>query len=404
MKDLRDLHYMLGIEAKRTATVLHLSQSKYALNLLSRASMLEVKLGPTPATPNSKLSQHEVILENKEGLPNGLPHLVYISREKHPKQPHHFKAGAMNVLTRVSGVMTNAPFMLNVDCDMYANNPQMVLHAMCMLLGVKNEMDSGFVQYTQCFYDGLKDDPFGNQLVVSFELRGVGDESLQNTFGKSMKFFKSAAQTVSESHAKTQNPSCLSSSLEAAYQVASCCYEQGTSWGEKEILLSPKSPIFTTFNSELQFRQCLAYVGIQMSALQTIPEICYAALPAYCIITNSHFLPKVYEPTKLIIVAFFLIYNIYTLLESVRVGLSIQAWWNNQKMSRIISVTSWFFGFLSGTLKLLGLSETMFEVTKKNQTTGAHDTNASAGRFTFDESLIFVPGTTILLVNLTASC
>ncbi|CAK9148836.1 unnamed protein product [Ilex paraguariensis] len=113
----------------------------------------------------------KVIWENKEDLPNGLPHLVYISREKLPKHPHHFKAGAMNVLTRVSGVMTNAPFMLNVDCDMYANNPQMVLHAMCMLLGAKNERDSGFVQYPQCFYDGLKDDPFGNQLVALFEVR-----------------------------------------------------------------------------------------------------------------------------------------------------------------------------------------------------------------------------------------
>ena len=62
--------------------------------------------------------------------------------------------------------MTNAPFMLNVDCDMFANNPQVVLHAMCILLGVKDETDCGFVQFPQQFYDGLKDDPFGNQMVV----------------------------------------------------------------------------------------------------------------------------------------------------------------------------------------------------------------------------------------------
>lgn len=42
----------------------------------------------------------KVIWENKEWLPDGLPHLIYISREKRPKQPHHFKAGAMNVLVR----------------------------------------------------------------------------------------------------------------------------------------------------------------------------------------------------------------------------------------------------------------------------------------------------------------
>ncbi|KAK7823153.1 cellulose synthase-like protein B4 [Quercus suber] len=40
----------------------------------------------------------KVIWENKIGLLDELPHLVYISREKQPKHPHHYKAGAMNVL------------------------------------------------------------------------------------------------------------------------------------------------------------------------------------------------------------------------------------------------------------------------------------------------------------------
>lgn len=68
--------------------------------------------------------------------------------------------------TRVSGVMTNAPFVLNVDCDMFANNPQVVLHAMCMLLGFPDEVNSAFAQAPQHFHSALKDDPFGNQLVV----------------------------------------------------------------------------------------------------------------------------------------------------------------------------------------------------------------------------------------------
>ncbi|CAL5406275.1 unnamed protein product [Camellia sinensis] len=75
-------------------------------------------------------------------------------------QPH--------ILGRVSGVMTSAAWMLNVDCDMYVDNPQMVLHAMCLFLGANNnERDTAFVQFPQIFYDGLKDDPFGNQFVVS---------------------------------------------------------------------------------------------------------------------------------------------------------------------------------------------------------------------------------------------
>lgn len=63
--------------------------------------------------------------------------------------------------------MTNAPFMLNLDCDMFVNNPRVVLHATCLLLGFDDEISCAFVQTPQKFYGALKDDPFGNQLEVS---------------------------------------------------------------------------------------------------------------------------------------------------------------------------------------------------------------------------------------------
>ncbi|KAK1567396.1 hypothetical protein Q3G72_011643 [Acer saccharum] len=59
--------------------------------------------------------------------------------------------------TRVSGLMTNAPFMLNVDCDMFANNPQIVRQAMCLFLGSNKERESGFIQCPQFFYDSPAD-------------------------------------------------------------------------------------------------------------------------------------------------------------------------------------------------------------------------------------------------------
>lgn len=74
--------------------------------------------------------------------------------------------------TRVSGLLTNAPYMLNVDCDMFANNPRIALHALCLLLGTKMEAESAYVQFPQKFYDGLEDDPFGNQMVVLQEVWG----------------------------------------------------------------------------------------------------------------------------------------------------------------------------------------------------------------------------------------
>ena len=65
-------------------------------------------------------------------------------------------------------MITNAPYILNVDCDMFVNNPRIILHGMCVLVDSKGQKEVAFVQCPQKFYDGLKDDPFGNQLVVLF--------------------------------------------------------------------------------------------------------------------------------------------------------------------------------------------------------------------------------------------
>jgi hypothetical protein len=68
-------------------------------------------------------------------------------------------------------------------------------------------------------------------------------------------------------------------------------------------------------------------------------------------------------------------------------------------MAIITTMNTWFFGFLSVMLKLLGILETIFEVTRKDQSSDASNDD-DAGRFTFNESPLFVPGTTILLLHL----
>ncbi|EOX93249.1 Cellulose synthase-like B3, putative isoform 1 [Theobroma cacao] len=440
----------------------------------------------------------KIIVDNKEIHSNAVvPNFVYISREKAPKQPHHYKAGAMNVLTRVSGVMTNAPFILNVDCDMFVNNPQVFRHAMCQLLGSKNERETAFVQYPQVFYDGLRDDPYGNQFVVPYQYmcRGIAgiqgpfyggtgcfhrrkviygvwprdrenearnctsingksvDDTLLNEFGNSEELINSAVQALK---GKKGFPNNLSNSLEAACKVASCSYEYGTSWGTKcgwiygataedlltglkihakgwnsalhmpelpgfmgctpsggpeamaqqkrwatglaEILVGKNCPIIATLTAKLQFRMCLAYLWILFWGLRSIPQLCYAALPAYCILANSHFLPKVEEPAIWIPIATFVTYNLHTLREYLKAGLSIRAWWNNLRMGSITATSAYLFGLFAAILKLLRISETVFEVTQKDQSCDGDDPDVT--KFTFNESAVFVPGTTLLLVHL----
>ncbi|XP_031104909.1 cellulose synthase-like protein H1 isoform X2 [Ipomoea triloba] len=441
----------------------------------------------------------KVIWENKGSVDNGdgVPHLIYISREKRPMHPHHFKAGAINALTRVSGVMTNAPFMLNVDCDFYVNDSKVVLHAMCFFLGVKDEKDVGFVQFPQSFDGGLKNDPYGNQLKILMEyvLRGIAgiqgsfymgtgcfhrrkiiygmwphvvdsngkstDKDQLELFGKSKIFSLSTIQILSGS-LYPEIP-IFPNSLEAAKEVASCGYESGTAWGQKvgwlygsaaedtktgisihgkgwksaycdpnppgflgsaptsgpaaltqqkrwatgllEILICKKSPIIWALFGRLHFRQFLAYLWILSWPIRPFFEICYALLPAYCIINNSHFQPKIKEGAIIIAASIFIIYNLYTLSEYIRAGESLRAWWNNQRMWKVYASGSWLLGFLSGVVKVFGLSETVFEVTKKDHSSDEtldKDDDSNVGRFTFDESPLFVPGTTILLVNMAA--
>lgn len=63
--------------------------------------------------------------------------------------------------------------------------------------------------------------------------------------------------------------------------------------GLLEVLLSSNSPILATIKGNLQIRQCLAYMWVVSWGLRSIPELVYSLLPAYCLITGSHFLPKV---------------------------------------------------------------------------------------------------------------
>ena len=69
----------------------------------------------------------------------------------------------------MSGLMTNAPLMLNVDCDMFVNNPKIFVMAMCAFIGLKPQ-ERAFVQFPQDFYNKLKHDPFGNQTTAAIEV------------------------------------------------------------------------------------------------------------------------------------------------------------------------------------------------------------------------------------------
>ncbi|KAL7128256.1 hypothetical protein ABFS83_14G303900 [Erythranthe nasuta] len=110
---------------------------------------------------------------------NELPHLIYVSREKRPGFDHHKKAGAMNSLIRVSAVISNAPYILNVDCDHYINNSKALREAMCFLMDPQAGKKICYVQFPQRF-DGIdRHDRYSNRNVVFFDINMKGLDGIQ---------------------------------------------------------------------------------------------------------------------------------------------------------------------------------------------------------------------------------
>ncbi|CAF1866096.1 cellulose synthase-like protein B3 isoform X1 [Brassica napus] len=457
--------------------------------------------------PNDHSTIVKVVWENKGGVGDEkeVPHFVYVSREKRPNYLHHYKAGAMNFLVRVSGLMTNAPYMLNVDCDMFVNEADVVRQAMCIFLQKsKNSINHcAFVQYPQDFYDSNCEELVVLQSHLSrgfagiqgsiysgsgcFQTRRVmyglsvddleengspssvnarkflDEESLARKFGSSKEIRKSVANALQR---KSNSQNILTNFLDEAREVGQCQYESQTSWGKTigwlydstaedvntsidihsrgwtssyiypvqpaflgcmppggpeamvqqrrwgtgmlEVLFNKHSPLIGIFSQKLRFRQRLAYIHIFTWGLRSIPELAYCLLPAFCLLHNSALFPK--GLCSGITVTLVGMHCLYTLWEFVSLGFSVHSWYTSQSFWRIKATCIWLFSITDIIFKLLGVSKTVFIVTKKtfNETrSGTGDgpscsADPNAGKFEFDDSVYFLPGTFIVLVNLAA--
>lgn len=204
-----------------------------------------------------------------------MPLLVYVSREKRPSHPHHFKAGALNVLQRVSGVISNSPYILALDCDMYCNDPTSARQAMCFHLDSNISHSLAFVQFPQRFHNICKNDIYDSQLRTTFSVLWQGLDGLQGpvlsgtgfyikrvalrgstmredtdlgglkeSFGESNELIKSLRQNFKPNAIK--DPHGLQKETQL---LASCTYENDTKWG-KEVGFLYKSVVedyFTGF-------------------------------------------------------------------------------------------------------------------------------------------------------------
>ncbi|TYH87214.1 hypothetical protein ES332_D01G101300v1 [Gossypium tomentosum] len=182
-----------------------------------------------------------------------LPTLVYMAREKRPDCLHHFKAGAMNALIRVSSEISNSAIILNLDCDMYANNADSIKEALCFFMDEERGHQIAFVQHPQKYNNITKNDLYGNSSPVlnKVELPGVGGygSALYCGTGCFHRRTSLCGTKCSEEHKGLWNSETrkddnrMVHELEEASKVlASCGFEKGTQWG-KEIGLIYGCPV-----------------------------------------------------------------------------------------------------------------------------------------------------------------
>ncbi|XP_028771561.1 cellulose synthase-like protein E1 isoform X2 [Neltuma alba] len=177
-----------------------------------------------------------------------LPTLVYMAREKRPNFPHHFKAGAMNALIRVSPEISNGPIILNLDCDMYLNSANTIQEALCFFMDEKRGQQIAYVQFPLSFNNITKNDLYSSVFLVAYkiELVGFGGNGgslycgigcFQKRENLSGMYFKDYYKPKWDTKTKGEDKRIADELIEASKALVSYTYEKGTQWGKEMGLL-----------------------------------------------------------------------------------------------------------------------------------------------------------------------
>ncbi|KAI3825355.1 hypothetical protein L1987_06838 [Smallanthus sonchifolius] len=295
-----------------------------------------------------------------------MPLLVYVSREKRPSLPHRFKAGALNALLRVSGVLSNAAYMLVLDCDMYCNEPTSVKQAMCFHLDPKLSSSLAFVQYPQIFYNVSQKDIYDGQARSAYKTKyqgmdGIGgtvcsgtgyylkkkalygspnqqDEHLLHPvewFGQSTKFTDPLTSNENEESRRNQFTTAV---LEETKKIASYGYEDNRKWG-KQISYSYESLLESSFTGYLVHTRGWKSVYL------------YPKRPCFLGSTTIHMKDAMSQLMK-------------WSSGLQQVGLSsdgsLATWWNEQRIYLIKCMSALLFGCLDVMMKSFGVVKANF--------------------------------------------
>ncbi|KAL0376741.1 UNVERIFIED_CONTAM: Cellulose synthase-like protein E6 [Sesamum calycinum] len=332
--------------------------------------------------------------ENGDGMDSDkrkIPLLVYVAREKRPSHPHHFKAGALNVLLRVSAMISNSPYILILDCDMYCNDPLSARQAMCFHLNPELSAKLGFVQFPQRFYnineidindgkqryvwpkwegfDGLNMGPIlsGTCFYIKREAlcgaqkfrEDVDLIKLQKCFGPSNEFIKSISLYYKRNY-QIEHKFRENEVQKELQLLASCTYDNDSEWGKEASGLQ-----IYQCGGRLFYRLYYALQGKRDGALDSTKSRCRALIPQLYLIRGISLYPEVSSPFFVVFLFIFLSAQLKHVQEVFLTGHSIRTWSNEQRMWMMKALTSYLFAGLEVVMEKIGLTKTSFLPTNK---------------------------------------
>ncbi|MCD9644521.1 hypothetical protein HAX54_032777 [Datura stramonium] len=389
----------------------------------------------------------QVLLESdkdKDVKGYSIPNLIYVSREKRTASLHHFKAGALNALLRVSKVMTNAPLILTLDCDMYSNYPQTPQRILCYFCDPLIKCKLGFVQFPQRYHGLNEDDIYGGDNVRTFRILPSGLDGLggPDNCGTGCFFNRRAFFVV-----------------ELACHAISCNYEYNTDWGSKigikygtlvediytgymmqcegwnSIFCSPERPAFLgevpinlndvlsqvkrwsfghlevlsckysplTFGTKaLGLLRANCYIHYVLWPIWCIPVTLYACIPQLTLLNNISIFPKVFDPWFFLYVFLFFGAYAHDFVQFVLFKGTAKRWWNDQRMWYVKALSPYLFTSIEYLMKRLGIMTKGFNITSK---VAGQDERKMYDQsvFTFGiPSPMFVPLVMVSIINLMA--
>ncbi|BFG14071.1 hypothetical protein CerSpe_003450 [Prunus speciosa] len=340
-------------------------------------------------------SNDDAIQENET---KNMPLLVYVSREKRPFHPHYFKAGALNVLLRVSGVISNSPYILGLDCDMHCHDPSSARQAMCFHLDPKISPSLAFVQFPQKFHNISNNDIYDSQLRSIFWLQwqgfdGVGGPCVSGT-GYYIKRLSLCSNSIHEGwfHVWLCGGRLL--------HRVSFALQRWTS-GLVDVAISKFCPLIYGPLKTYTFVQSMCYAELALFPIfYFLPLWCFATIPQLCLLNGIPLYPEVSNSYFIVFSFVFLSSISKHLYEVLSTGFTFRHWINEQRIWMMKSITSHLYGSVDAFMKKIGMREASFFPTNKVDDVDQLK-RYNMGVFDFQTSILFLaPMAALVILNM----